>query len=62
VNKCGKMQKTQSLQTLNEAYRALKDGMVKQNDQLRQNVQQLTQRVEDLKREVDKLKEKKNTI
>jgi len=52
--------KEESLKTLNDAYRTLKEGLGKQNEQLRATVQQYSQSIDDLKKELTKLKEQKN--
>jgi len=42
--------KEESLKTLNDAYRTLKEGLGKQNEQLRENVQQYSHNIEELKK------------
>jgi len=54
--------KEESLKTLNDAYRTLKEGLGKQNEQLRENVQQHSHNIEELKKELHKLKEQKKQL
>jgi len=54
--------KEESLKTLNDAYRTLKDGLGKQNEQLRETVQQQSLSIEDLKKELQKLKDQKKQL
>jgi len=54
--------KEESLKTLNDAYRTLKEGLGKQNEQLRATVQQYSQSIDDLKKELTKLKEQKKQL
>jgi len=54
--------KEESLKTLNEAYRTLKEGLGKQNEQLRASVQQYFQNIEELKKELNKIKEQKKQM
>jgi len=54
--------KQQSVNALNDVYKSLRDGLAKQNEEMRERIVQYAKNIDELKKEINKLKEQKKEL